>query len=874
MRPARPSNTRFDLFVVGLVALTGVGLSGWLWQGARATERARDDLAFSRQVDARHALIRETLGGYEECLLAMKLLMTHGREIDQVKFSAEARAQFARHPGFLGLQWAPRVTAGARDTWERVNAAELGAMARIRERARGGADVVALARAEYFPILFADPIEANRNVIGSDAAASPLRGIFATAAASGGIGMSGLMKLVYESGPNDGVVMVCPVGGAVGGTAGAVGVQGFLLGVFRVADLLNQPWRRAPGAVLDVMFIDESSTRADRRVLFFHRARAGGRGVPTEAEFKAGAHRSAALPIAGRNWRVIYRSAAEPAAMSLGSPIMALVAGLTVTLLGTGFLASHFRRTRTVEREVAERTADLSESRRQLSALMHALPGMAFRGTYEDNLSLTFVSEGALALTGHAPAEFIEGRLHLRDIVHPDDLARVRGRTRAALAERREIEVEYRIRTRTGGEKWVLARGRGIQVAGASALLEGLAIDITAQKNAEAARLALERKLLEGQKLESLGLLAGGIAHDFNNLLSTVLGNAELARLELPSEHVMASKLRAIESASVRASELCRQMLAYAGKGRLVVEPIDLSVLTEDLLPLLKISIAHLAGLRLELGRGLPLVSADATQLRQIVMNLMLNATDAIAERGGEVVLTTGVVPVTPEMLTGCVVGADLPAGDYVFLEVRDTGAGMTPEVLAKIFDPFFTTKFAGRGLGLAAVLGIVRGHGGGLCVSSVPGRGSTFRLFLPLSAGPAPVPRPPEAGVASRWSQVGKVLVVDDEMQVRFVMVEMLRSFGFTSSEAADGKAALTIFRENPAGFELVVLDMLMPGLSGEQTLEALRGIRPEVRVLLVSGYSEEDIVRRLSATGPLRFLPKPFTRASLERELRQLLA
>jgi CheY-like chemotaxis protein len=197
----------------------------------------------------------------------------------------------------------------------------------------------------------------------------------------------------------------------------------------------------------------------------------------------------------------------------------------------------------------------------------------------------------------------------------------------------------------------------------------------------------------------------------------------------------------------------------------------------------------------------------------------------------------------------------------------------MPPEVLARIFDPFFTTKFAGRGLGLAAVLGIVRGHRGALAVSSTPGAGSTFRLYLPPAGREAPLATPTGKVAAARWQREGRVLVVDDEMQVRFVMTEMLRSFGLTPMEAGDGTEAIAALRNSPTEFDLVILDLLMPGLSGEQTLEAMRVLNPGIRVLLMSGYSEDDVLRRMGAGGPLRFLAKPFTRASLERELRALL-
>ena len=257
-------------------------------------------------------------------------------------------------------------------------------------------------------------------------------------------------------------------------------------------------------------------------------------------------------------------------------------------------------------------------------------------------------------------------------------------------------------------------------------------------------------------------------------------------------------------------------------------------------------------------------------------MNLVLNAADATSDRSGEIIVTTGLMHADHSTLDGSVTGAGLAEGTYVFLEVRDTGCGLPPDVLAKIFDPFFTTKFAGRGLGLAAVLGIVRGHQGALQVTSTPGHGTTFRLLLPPpSAGPlANLTTAAASSAAAPWRHAGQVLVIEDEEQVRTIAAHLLATFGLTPRIAIDGASGLAAFREHPGDFKLVVLDVLMPGLSGEETLAALRLIRPEVRVLLMSGYNEGDLLRRLAVpASPLAFLPKPFSREALEEKLRELL-
>jgi len=252
---------------------------------------------------------------------------------------------------------------------------------------------------------------------------------------------------------------------------------------------------------------------------------------------------------------------------------------------------------------------------------------------------------------------------------------------------------------------------------------------------AEQERLALERKLLETQKLESLGVLAGGIAHDFNNLLAAVLGNVSLCSMQLPSDSPLRPYLSSIETTIHRAAELCKQMLAYSGRGRFQAQAVNLNVIIREMAELLRISINKRVRLELDLASGVPAVKGDATQLRQVIMNLIINASEAIAPHEGVIALKTSTVTVradTGEPASG------VPDGEYVVLEVRDSGTGMDELTKARIFDPFFTTKFTGRGLGLAATQGIVRGHHGAIMVDTAPGKGSTFRVYLPPEA-PAP---------------------------------------------------------------------------------------------------------------------------------------
>jgi PAS domain S-box-containing protein len=391
--------------------------------------------------------------------------------------------------------------------------------------------------------------------------------------------------------------------------------------------------------------------------------------------------------------------------------------------------------------------------------------------------------------------------------------------------------------------------------------------DITDQQRAQEERRRLEEQMRHAQKLESLGVLAGGIAHDFNNILMSIMGNADLALLKVSPESPVAGNLRTIERAAGRAADLAAQMLAYSGKGRFIVQKLDVNELVGEMAHMLEVSISKKAFLRCELAETLPAVEADATQLRQIIMNLVINASEAIGDEGGVITITTGCRDCDSTCLPNRWLDQELPEGLYVSVEVSDTGCGMDRDTQAKIFDPFYTTKFTGRGLGLAAVLGIVRGHKGAIDVESEPGKGTTFRVLLPAAGpGSARVGRDAES---SAWKGSGVVLLVDDEETVRAVGAEMLRILGFEVVTAADGWEALEIYGQRN-DIRLVILDLTMPRLDGEQTFRELRRMNAAVRVILATGYGEQAVNEKFRGQGLAGFLQKPYKLSTLREVLR----
>jgi len=377
----------------------------------------------------------------------------------------------------------------------------------------------------------------------------------------------------------------------------------------------------------------------------------------------------------------------------------------------------------------------------------------------------------------------------------------------------------------------------------------------------------------ETQKLESLGVLAGGIAHDFNNLLMGVLGNANLIRLELPPESPILESMEHIETAALRAAELTKQMLAYSGKGRFVVQALDLSRVVKEMAHLLGTVVSKKAMVQLHVAEDLPSVEADATQIRQVVMNLITNASDALGDEPGVITLTTGTVYADRAYLASTLFDEGLEPGDYVFVEVADTGVGMTAETRAKIFDPFFTTKFTGRGLGLAAVHGIVRGHRGAIRLHTEPGRGTTFRILLPASPAPAAAE---EDGADTMPGEIlgGTVLVVDDEETVRRAASRMLGRIGFRAVTACNGREAIDWLDRSHESIQAVLLDMMMPELSGEDTCREIRRRYPTLPIVLSSGYNELDATGAFLDQGLAAFIQKPYRLAELRATLLRVLA
>ncbi|MBL6765674.1 MAG: response regulator [Verrucomicrobiae bacterium] len=519
---------------------------------------------------------------------------------------------------------------------------------------------------------------------------------------------------------------------------------------------------------------------------------------------------------------------------------------------------------RELEAEVSRRTGELATSEERYQLIVQG----AVDGIWDWDVSTgkCTYSDHWLEHLGFAPGEFPDTWQGWIDRVHPDEADAVARALADHFNDRGRFDIVCRVRTKVGAYRWFRACGQAQWGAdGRPARMAGSHTDVTEQRNAQTA-------MQQSQKLESLGVLAGGIAHDFNNILTAIVGNISLARIEISPHSEVNNLLAEVEKSALRAADLCKQMLAYSGQGRFQVLPQDLTAVVEDMENLLRVSTAKNVILNLQLADNLPAVTADVSQLRQVIMNLVVNASEAIGDKSGVIKLSTGLSRATAEYLASTHLPEEVQPGDYVFLEVSDTGSGMDRETLARIFDPFFTTKFTGRGLGLAALLGIVRSHHGTFKVSSEAGTGTTFKILLPCTEEKAI-----EIGrqaAKTEFHDSGTILIIDDEETVRATAARILERCGFTPLVAVDGRDGVARFTDQSNEIRLVLLDLTMPHMNGVEAFSQIKQLKPGQPVVLMSGYNQEAAVERFAGRGLTGFVQKPFKFDALVTAVRDALS
>ena len=856
---------------IALVGLVGFSLSIGIALALRLTEDRGIRQEFERRAELRIELLRANLKEYDGALFAFRLLAENSDFISPEEFAHAARRLISRVGEIQAVQWAPVVSradlpdfaAGMRDL--------LGPDFTLRERTADGTLRPLLApspRDEHAIISYIYPAEGNEAALGYDIFTAPSAPTLRQARARPGVfGLSAPFPLVQGG---HGVVFCLYLSPANRRPPVSSGGGGFVQIVLRInagfAELFNYSIR----PVHDTLIVDITDGAA--LPIYVHREQ-GRTALLPDADPSAFANADTVvrdLPIGGRLWRIYFRPNRDwIASRRTLAPALSIIGGGLLTLVSMAYFRNLGRQTRRIRREVETRTAELTESRTLLDEIIDHNPSAIWVKDVAFRYQLVNLSFAACY--GRDRSDIL-GRTD-EGLHSPDHVRQMEALDARILATGETVSFEESYEMPAGRRTYLVSKFPVRRIDGGISGVAGIATDITALREAEAQQLAIERKLQETQKLESLGILAGGVAHDFNNLLTGILGHANLVRVQLPADHPLQASLRQIENASLRAAELCRQMLAYSGRGRLDVRSVELGELVRETTPLLELSLARRARLHFDLAPALPLVVADLTQIRQIIMNLVINASEALIDGDGDITLRTRSVRADASLFATCVLAPELPVGDYVLLEVSDNGCGMRRETLARIFDPFFTTKFTGRGLGLAAVLGIVRGHQGALHVESAPGRGTAFRLYFPAAPG-ADLDR---AALASRPVAAApaglRILLVDDEPAVRETVAQLLEACGHAVTACADGDAALRAFSA-PETIDAAIIDLTMPGLGGVELLRCLREKKPDLPALVISGYTEQEgAADRFLSSPHVAFLPKPFSLSDLRTSLDNLL-
>jgi len=510
--------------------------------------------------------------------------------------------------------------------------------------------------------------------------------------------------------------------------------------------------------------------------------------------------------------------------------------------------------------------ADLKKSEKRL---VHAQQ-IAKIGSWEwvlESDSMWF-SDEALRIFHLAPQEYEASYQSFIANIHPDDRTHVEHAVIDAIEHSGSYSIDHQLSLADGTSCHVHTEAAVIRnSSGVAIRLEGTIQDISERKQAEQEKVALEQKFQQNQKLESLGVLAGGIAHDFNNILAIIIGHCFMVKLqpETAEKHVPE-----IEKAVERAADLCRQMLAYSGKAPFVQTQVDMGILVDDMVKMLKSTVSKKTNIKFDCSPDIPLIRGDAGQIRQIVMNLISNASEAIGDKQGEIHVSLARITIRAEQACKDHLGHIIPPGRYACLEVSDTGCGMDDETRERIFEPFYTTKFTGRGLGMSAVLGIINAHGGALQLSSYPGQGATFKVYLPIQIGHAAGDEALQQGAPLAWQGSGTILLVEDEEQIVSAVKAMLKAMGFAVIEAPNGRVALELYRKHADKITLIVTDVGMPVMDGYELIRELKSLNRELPIIISSGFGDADVTSRIPREHIAGLVSKPYNFDQLQEVLK----
>lgn len=850
-----PANTRGPWLLTLLVLLASLGATLVAWNVSRQAQARRDQARLGRFVARTQQGLQNRLGRYEDIARGTQGFFTgepHRPSVENWHAYVNRLELPGRHPGLTSLAFISLVSVAK---WETFLAERSQLTGQYHQPASDPLPLLEPGRGgDYLIIELCEPGEWSSRALGLDVGASRSQRLAAERAMeTGQPALSGLLRCTMPQGVQEAVALFVPIYRGMeqpkDPAARRANLRGWVSANIHLQPLLADILQgEDQGIAFEI--VDTLANDATQKLYTSPDWPSGDRSDATHK-----------LVIGGREWQLRYalklgffqtEGRYQPTYMLLGGLVLSFsLAAVVWSLAGT--------RARALSLAQGMNASLHEELQRNRSHL--AYTPLAVIET-DATFHIREWNPSAEKIFGYAREQAL-GR-DPRFLNPAESQNEVAPRREAMLAYTGGTRVHMENLTSTGQK--ILCDWYNTALRDEDGRLIGaifLADDVTERRRAESA-------LRQAQKLESIGVLAGGIAHDFNNLLTAILGNTEVALERIPGDPLLRNALQRIEATTQRGSNLARQLLAYAGKAHFAIRPLDLNGIILEMGNLLAVSISKKVVLRQDLQAGLPPVEADSAQFQQVVMNLVINASEAIGDHPGTVTLRTRSSSYTQASLASDFPGQDLDPGPYVRMEVEDDGCGMDAETNGRIFDPFFTTKFTGRGLGLSAMLGIVRGHRAGIHVESTPGRGTTFTLLFPASETTVTLqlPEPQPAPAMS-----GTVLVVDDEGIIRDLARSGLEASGFRVLEARDGLEAVELFQTGQVGIDLVLLDMTMPRMGGAEAFRRIRALHPGVRVLLTSGYSQKESMESLTDLPPDGFLQKPFRVRELVAMARKVL-
>ncbi|MDJ0910726.1 MAG: CHASE domain-containing protein [Woeseiaceae bacterium] len=883
------------------------------WRTVAQFEDRVSEVQFEADAMERSLLIRRQFETGHAALEDLASLYAVNDDITNDQFSRFVAPILARQPSLRALSWNPVIAPDERDAHEAAMRRNGRPDYRITVRSEAGELVAAPPSSEYVVVAFIEPYAGNESALGFDVNSQETRSVaLQRARDTGSTAIAAPIALVQGRGETTGALEFLPRyrGGVVPDTVDErrANLEGYFVAVVDIAENIAAALSNVDTSEFELTVLS-TGPGAEQAELFASDPSAGGAGSPESSGDVDSPSYSTAFPWAGHEIEV--RFTASETFIASGRtlfPMVALLAGFMFTGLAAYIVAVLWGRTVRIANEVADRTRDIQQANEELQAEVERRTAVEKRLESHQHELERIVEErtAKLRATTAQLRTILESEPECVKIVSADgsledmnaaglamieagSIDEVRGCSVYSLIAKQHRDAFIDLNKRViAGESCTLEfeldglkGGKRLVETHAVPLVDSdggptrhLAItrDITAKRAFEREQAELESQLRQKQKLESIGVMAGGIAHDFNNLMQVIIGNSEIALDRMAAEDIARGSIEASYAAASDAAKLCDQMLTYAGRSRQDVEPVFLPDLVTSIVELLNVSHSKNAELELEFEAGVGMIEGDEAQLRQIVMNLVSNASEAIGEDAGRITVRVGTADLHEDASGDDWIGSPPEAGRYVDLEVSDTGCGMDAGTIERIFDPFFTTKFAGRGLGLSSTLGIIRGHEGFLSVVSDTDRGTRFNVLFPVSESENnSIPKQPESQPAVFDATI---LMVDDEEQVLKIGSAMLERLGCRVIPAANGKEALEHFREQGDSVDAVLLDLTMPGMSGSDTCHELRRIRPDIPVIFCSGYADDAVRQDVDSTAYTGFLHKPYVRDDLVRLLDQALS